>query len=58
MSPDDLQQLELANARAHAKICVIEFGRTGTPRAGNFLSQIADRTGGQYGYINTGTLSK
>jgi Ca-activated chloride channel family protein len=56
MPPSELSEIARDN-RAHAAICVIEFGRRQSPSPGNFLSELARQSGGQYGYVNTAMLS-
>jgi len=60
---DDMPASELAdvarlNRRAGATICTIEFGRGPPRRAQNFLTELAQLTGGQYGYVDTTRLIK
>jgi hypothetical protein len=56
MAPSELADIARTNRRVGAAICVIEFGRRQNPSPGNFLRQLADESGGQYGYVNTSTL--
>lgn len=58
MSPGELADIARENSRAQAAICVIEFGRRQSPLPGNFLTELARQSGGQYGYVNTATLRK
>ncbi len=58
MPPSELADIARANRRAQAAICVIEFGRRQAPSPGNFLSDLARESGGQYGYVNTSQLQK
>lgn len=58
MAPSELAEIARMNGRAQAAICVIEFGRRQSPSPGNFLVELARQSGGQYGYVNTATLSK
>jgi von Willebrand factor type A domain len=58
MSHSELAEIARDNERVQAAICVIEFGRRQSPSPGNFLSELARQSGGQYGYVNTGTLGK
>ena len=58
MSSSELADIARSNRRARAAICVIEFGRRQTPSPGNFLSELAHESGGQYGYVNTTTLQR
>jgi hypothetical protein len=58
MAPSELADIARENARAQAAICVIEFGRRQSPLPGNFLSELARQSGGQYGYVNTTTLKR
>jgi hypothetical protein len=53
-----LAEIDQANRRAQAAICVIEFGRRQSPSPENFLMKLSSHTGGQYGYVNTVTLAK
>jgi len=56
MPPSELAEIARWNGRAQAAICVIEFGRRQSGSPGNFLTQLAEQSGGQYGYVNTATL--
>ncbi|MEX2306064.1 MAG: hypothetical protein WD738_00630 [Pirellulales bacterium] len=56
MAPSELADIARANRRAQAAICVIEFGRRQSPTPGNFLSELARESGGQYGYVNANQL--
>jgi hypothetical protein len=58
MSPSELAEIERANNRIGATICVIEFGRPAAPSRENFLMRLARMSGGQYGYVSTMTLSR
>jgi hypothetical protein len=58
MSANELGEIARINRRAGAAICVIEFGRKPAPMKDNFLMQIARESGGQYGYVDTTTLSR
>ncbi len=58
MSTSELAEITRLNRRAQAAICVIEFGRKPTPTKDNFLMQLARESGGQYGYLDTTTLSR
>jgi hypothetical protein len=58
MAPSELADIARENGRAQATICVIEFGRRQSPLPGNFLAELARQSGGQYGYVNTTTLTK
>lgn len=58
MSAGELADIARTNARAQSKICVIEFGRRQSPSPDNFLTELARQSGGQYGYINTATLTQ
>jgi von Willebrand factor type A domain len=58
MSQSELADIARTNRRAHAAICVIEFGRRLSPSPGNFLSELARQSGGQYGYVNTTELRR
>jgi hypothetical protein len=53
MAASELAQIERANRRNGAAICVIEFGRRSIPPQQNFLIDLARSSGGQYGYVNT-----
>jgi hypothetical protein len=57
MSPAELAEIARDNSRARAAICTIEFGRRQSPSPGSFLAELAHQSGGQYGYVNTATLS-
>lgn len=58
MSAGELAELDRLNRRIHAAICVIEFGRAAAPSADNFLMRLAHSSGGQYGYVDTTTLTR
>jgi hypothetical protein len=58
MLQSELNEIERANDRVGAAICVIEFGRFPAPLGENFLMRLARRSGGQYGYVNTTTLGQ
>ena len=58
MTNAELDEVAVVNSRYHAMICTIEFGRGPDPKRHNFLRELANRTGGQYGYINTNTLGR
>ncbi len=58
MSASELESIARSNRRAQAAICVIEFGRRLSPSPGNFLSELAHQSGGQYGYVNTTRLTQ
>lgn len=58
MSTTELAEIARLNQRAHTAICVIEFGRGESPAPDNFLMQLAHNSGGEYGYINTATLTR
>lgn len=58
MSASELAELERLNRRIHAAICVIEFGRAAAPSPDNFLMRLAHNSGGQYGYVDTTTLTR
>jgi hypothetical protein len=52
MPASELAEIERLNRRARASISTIEFGR-GPRRGDNFLVDLAERSGGQYGYVDT-----
>lgn len=58
LSTSELAEINRANSRAQAAICVIEFGRKAAPTPKNFLMQLASETAGQYGYIDVTKLGK
>ncbi len=58
MSASELAELDRLNRRVHAAICVIEFGRAAAPSPDNFLMRLARASGGQYGYVDTTTLTR
>ena len=58
MADSELAQIERANRRKQAAICVIEFGRRSIQPQANFLINLARSSGGQYGYVNTTQLPK
>jgi hypothetical protein len=53
MLPSELAEIERANGRVGAAICVIEFGDSAPPLRENFLMRLARQSGGSYGYVNT-----
>jgi hypothetical protein len=57
MTSSELADIAAANGRAQAAICVIEFGRRPAPLPDNFLMRLARESGGQYGYVNTTSLT-
>jgi hypothetical protein len=57
MSLSELADVERTNGRVNASICVIEFGDGAAPTGDNFLMRLAQQSGGQYGYVDTATLS-
>jgi hypothetical protein len=57
MPESELEDLERLNRRAGATISTIEFGRGPRTTTSNFLTELAARTGGQYGYVDTLSLS-
>ncbi len=54
--PSELAQLYRLNG-AGATICTIEFGQGAVRHRGNFLTELAEHTRGQYGYIDTTRLA-
>jgi hypothetical protein len=58
MPASELADIERLNRRAGATICTIEFGRGPQLGGANFLSELAQLTGGQYGYVDTLQLSR
>ncbi len=56
MTEEELRKIASENRRYNATICTIEFGRGPDPQRYNFLKALADRTGGQYGYVNARAL--
>ena len=58
MSASEMQEIERVNGRIGAAICVIEFGRTAAVPQKNFLIELAARSGGQYGYVDTTKLKR
>jgi len=58
MSPAELAEIVRDNRRGRSAICTIEFGRRQSPSPGSFLAELARRSGGQYGYVNTATLGQ
>ena len=58
MSASELADIARSNRRSSSAICVIEFGRRTTPPGSNFLTELAQQSGGQYGYVNAATLSQ
>jgi hypothetical protein len=53
MPASELAEIERLNRRAGATISTIEFGRGPQPGGANFLTELAQLTGGQYGYVDT-----
>ena len=58
MTPSEMADIARANRKAQAAICVIEFGKNPAPVPNNFLARLAQESGGQYGYVNTTTLTQ
>ena len=58
MPASELAEIERLNRRTGATICTIEFGRGPQPGGANFLTELAQLTGGQYGYVDTLQLRK
>jgi hypothetical protein len=58
MGPSEIEEIERASARSGTTICVIEFGLSPRQPAENFLKQLARQSGGQYGYVDAGSLSQ
>jgi hypothetical protein len=58
MLASELAEIEHANSRVGATICVIEFGRASGPTRENFLTRLARQSGGEYGYVSTTGLGK
>lgn len=58
MTGGELARIESQNARVGATICSIEFGRGPSTGKDNFLKELARRTGGQYGYVDTTRLMR
>jgi VWA domain-containing protein len=58
MPENELAEVIQLNQRAAAKICTIQFGEGPEQKTDNFLVQLARRTGGQYGYVDTTRLGK
>src|SRR5690606_2641128 len=58
MSGDALRNVYRESERHGTSINVIEFGRGPWHRRDNFLSRMANDTGGGYGYVNTSSLEK
>ncbi|QDU54542.1 vWA domain-containing protein [Aeoliella mucimassa] len=56
MSAGELDEVARINQRYNAMICAVEFGVGPDPRRNNFLRELANRTGGQYCYVNTNSL--
>jgi hypothetical protein len=56
MSPSEMAEIQRLQSRIGTTISVIEFGRTATAPAKNFLTELARLSGGQYGYVNTAKL--
>lgn len=58
MSEIDMREVQQLNRRVNAMISTVEFGRGPDPGRFNFLKALAERTGGQYGYVNTSALGE
>lgn len=54
----DMDEILSLNQRAGTMISTVEFGRGPDPGRFNFLKALAQRTGGQYGYVNTNSLGQ
>jgi hypothetical protein len=58
MPPEELDKVVELNRRIGATIATIQFGE-GPRKAGeNFLTKLAQLTGGQFGYVDTTQLPK
>jgi uncharacterized protein with von Willebrand factor type A (vWA) domain len=53
MPESELADVERLNRRVGAAFSTIEFGRGPRTTPGNFLTRLAQLTGGQYGYVDT-----
>ena len=58
MSPEEMSKIQQQNLRTGATICTIEFGKGRPPDKRNFLMELAEMTGGQYGYVDTSRLAR
>lgn len=58
MPASEVQKIVQLSQRKGTAVNVIEFGRGPNPEQVNFLVQIAQQTGGQYGYVNTSHFEK
>ena len=58
MTHDEMQKIARLNEWAGASICTIEFGSGPNRGERNFLVQLAEQTGGQYGYVDTLRLAR
>ena len=56
MPENELAEVIQLNQRAAATICTIQFGEGPEQKTDNFLVQLARRTGGQFGYVDTTRL--
>ena len=56
MLASELHEIAELNRRAGVVISTIEFGRGPAKQAKNFLTELAQTTGGQYGYVDTQRL--
>ena len=56
MSESEVADILRLNERIGAAICVIEFGSGDTAPKRNFLTELANENGGQYGYVNAAKL--
>lgn len=58
MPAAELAEIRFRNRRAGASINTIEFGRGPPTSKRNFLSRLAEQSGGQYGYVDTTRLGR
>jgi hypothetical protein len=56
MSASEMADIERLQSRIGTAICVIEFGRTTAAPSKNFLTDLAQLSDGQYGYVDTTKL--
>jgi hypothetical protein len=58
MTPKEMAEIARINERIGAQICVIEFGTADKRPKSNFLTELAQASNGQYGYVNITKLTR
>jgi hypothetical protein len=58
MGNRELEDILRESKKTGTMICSIEFGRGPDPRRGNFLTRLAEATGGSYGYVDANAIRR